>query len=202
MFVCLCVRMSIFLEVSVECACASFCASNCSLSAGGKYSSHFSSADALLGTSHTALAFSLSFPHSFFNLPLLGSRSGNRALEEVQPPKKKKKKKGVFNLSPPWPLLPFFLQPHINCTCRPVFKCGETGLRQRKLMMWRLPSWWSVYRMNKKDNLCSQSGKIAQMEPPTTKNWPIYQTLITEVHQHSSSPGAPAATHERGHLCA
>lgn len=223
MFVRLCVRMSIFLDVSVECACASFCASNCSLSAGGKYSSHFSSADANLGTSLTASAFSLSFPHSFFNLPLRSSGSGNKALQDVQPSKKKECltfhhlslaclfsfnhtpisssfwsstrvvrnyflifRSWVFscNIAGGWRGMLF-------CTCGPVFKCEETGLLQRKLTMWRLPSWWSVYRMNKKDNLCSQSGRIAQTEPPRTN----HRTLITEVPQQPSS-----STHEDGHL--
>lgn len=83
--------------------------SNCSLSVGGKCSSHLASLSLTFGTSHEALAFSLSFPHSFLNAP-----SSNQWVREQGPVGRTAPlpKKGVFNLSPPWPLLPFSLLPH------------------------------------------------------------------------------------------
>lgn len=51
---------------------------------------------------------------------------------------------------------------------------------QPQQTMWNLRSWWSVYGMNTNDNLCSQSGKIAQIEPWRTIHWPVYRTLIAE----------------------
>lgn len=53
--------------------------------------------------------FSLSFPHSFLNAP-----SSNQWVREQGPLGRTAPlpKKGIFNLSPPWPLLPFSLMPH------------------------------------------------------------------------------------------
>lgn len=86
-----------------ECVCVPSSVPNCSLSAGGKYSSHSSSSTSHLATSHAALAFSPSFPpcsQFFSKLSPLTSRSRNKALQEVQHPKKKER---VLNLSPPQP---------------------------------------------------------------------------------------------------
>lgn len=51
---------------------------------------------------------------------------------------------------------------------------------QAQQTMWSPHHWWSVYGMNTTDNLCSQSGKIAQIEPQRTIHWPVYPTLIAE----------------------
>lgn len=68
-------------------------------------------------------------------------------------------------------------------TCvQPTYK--KTGLlstqTQPQQAMWSLPGWWSGYGMITKDNLCSQSGKIAQIEARRTIHWPVYWTLIAE----------------------
>lgn len=165
--------------------------------------------------------FSLLPSQLFF--PLLTSRSGKRALLEGQPLSLKKESLTFHHLGL-YCLFPFCLMPLSSSLWSStsfvrnyfliftgyiageesahviVHKSEKIGLPGWQLTTWSLPSWWSVYGMNKKDNLCSQSGKIAQIEPPRTNHWPVYRTLITEVHQHSSSPGAPAATHEHSHL--
>lgn len=90
-------KMTIFLDVPVGCACASFCVSNCSLSVGGKCSSHLALLSLTFGTSREALAFSLSFPHSFLKAP-----SSNQWVREQGPVGRTAPlpKKGAFNLSP------------------------------------------------------------------------------------------------------
>lgn len=209
--------MTIFLAVPV--GCASFCVPNCSLSVGGKCSSHLASLSLTSRTSYEALAFSLYFPHSFLDAP-----PSNQWVREGQPLSPKKESLTFHHLGL-YCLFPFCLMPLSSSLWSStsfvrnyflifrsyiageeesahviVHKSKKIGLPGWQLTIWNLPSWWSVYGMNKKDNLCSESGKIAQIEPPRTNHWPVYRTLITEVHQHSSSPGAPAATHEHSDL--
>lgn len=109
-----------------ECVCVLSSVPNCSLSAGGKYSSHSSSSTSHLATSHAALAFSPSFPpcsQFFSKLSPLTSRSRNKALQEVQHPKKKREYLTFHHLS-----LSLFFAPLLPLTvilflCQCVFRC-------------------------------------------------------------------------------